>query len=166
MAKAIHCDIFVIPNSIHTFREEDACDSIYGERVAAQFSTCKFGAAVKSETKFSEEKFVQVWYVTPGSSDSNWFDHNVDGIEGLEHYAPITDRLPVSLFEGYKEGDYIMVPMYFRKHHEYRGNGEPSLRIESVMLRLSNLNYRYSDRGPFEEAIKGLNVCEGIYHKD
>ena len=165
MAKAIHCDVFVIPNSIHTFRREDATENLYGERVAAQFSMCKFGAAIDSGKEFSEEKFVQVWYVTPGKSDSNWFDHNVD-LPGLEHYAPITDRLPVSLFEGYKEGDYIMVPMYFRKHHEYRGNDEPSLRIESVMLRMNNLGYRYSSYGPFEKALNELNVCEGVYHKD
>jgi hypothetical protein len=160
MAK-INCNIFIVPNSIHTFRNEDVNDSLYGSRVYEQFAT-----SFNYEKEWSSEKFVQVWYVTPGSSDSNWFDHNVDGIEGLEHYAPITDRLPVSLFEGKKEGDVILTKVVFRKHHFWKDTEEPKTKVLEVALRMNNLGYRYSDRGPFEEAIKGLNVCEGIYHKD
>jgi hypothetical protein len=160
MAK-INCNIFVIPNSVYTFRNEDANDSLYGSRVYEQFTT-----SFNYEKEWSSEKFVQVWYVTPGSSDSNWVDHNVDHIEGLEHYAPITDRLPVSLFEGKKEGDVVSTKVVFRKHHFWKDTDEPETKVLEVALRLNNLGYRYSSYGTFEEAIKGLNVCEGIYHKD
>jgi hypothetical protein len=161
MAKSINCDIFIIPNSVYTFRNEDANDGLFGSRVYNQFVAC-----FDCTKEWTKEKFVQVWYVTPGKSDSNWFDHNVDGIEGLEHYAPITDRLPISLFEGKKEGDVVSTKVMFRKHHFWKNTDEPGVKKLPVTLRLNNLGYRYSDRGPFEKALNELNVCEGIYHKD
>lgn len=161
----ISADIFIIPNSAFCYNGSiaqkegfstefiDKLNRIWWEINTAEY--CK-------NHDFKDEAWVQVWYVTPGSEDSNWCNHTIDGYEELVGWKPISEYLPKSLFAGHKEGDCVTVNLPIHKWLENdkceRVMGRNDCYLEAsatikVQLQLAQLKYRYRRFGPFEDAL-------------
>lgn len=111
----INADIFIIPNpSIKYPKEIRPYRVNLWQRIIDQHYATK--ESVDDElTDIENEEFVEVWYVTRKdgyeNSQSNWFDHDIDGYSELLGFRPVTNYLPKSLFDGHKEGDIITFPL-------------------------------------------------------
>jgi hypothetical protein len=102
-----------------------------------------------------------VWFVTPGSEDSNWYCHTINGYEELKGWKPISEYLPKSLFEGHKEGDCITINLPIHKwleNDKYELIGCDRYYLEAsatikVQLQLAQQKYRYRRFGNFEDVL-------------
>jgi hypothetical protein len=159
----INGEIFVIPNcSISASIEQPKRNFQFWGRLERVWQSLCYGShkIVDSDKNFYDESWIQVWYCTPGSDNSNWYDHLIDGYQELEGWQPCCQYLPKSLFEGHKEGDVITfeLPIERRWHRSLKSDPEMKSRIEMdeivVSLTLAQTKYRYRNFGPFEEVLK------------
>ena len=159
-------DVFVIPNGLRAAK--DMWDE--GTRHGMYLS------AIENDIYFDPEKtkFIELWYCTPNSNsrDSNWRDHCIDGYAELAHWRPLSSLLPVELFKGKKEGDIVTIELPItgwtalnpvRKIDDPPAgckmpNGVTVTTRVTVSLRLSQLKYRYSRFGTFEEVLEKLGA--------
>lgn len=95
-------DVFIIPNGVATPKNILFEETLHGMFTVATVNSIKF---------CDDTKFVQVWFCTPGNSDSNWADHRIDGYDELEGWRPKSSFIPVSLFDGKKEGDVVTIDL-------------------------------------------------------
>ena len=120
--------LFIVPNSLWKFNSND--DFIAEIRKATLED---FGV------KLSEgDILVQVWAYNEESD--NWSDHGVKIGQDYKRPGGFPSNLPVSLFEGLKEGDTITL------NHEG----------EEIILTLSQRSARYSRFGGFHEVLNDL----------
>ena len=95
-------DVFIIPNGVLIPKNVLLEDTYYN----------LYTIAIKNNVKFDNNtKFVQVWFCTPGNSNSNWVDHRIDGYKELEGWRPKSSYLPVDIFAGKKEGDVVTIDL-------------------------------------------------------
>ena len=142
----IRGNVFIVPNAYTTLEE-----NFDQETLLKVYQFINYGLD-KPLDRISEEKFIQVWYVTPGDSDSNWRDHGIDGYNELKGYKPISIYLPVSLFRGYKEGDTITVNLPITKNTRKASD----IDAVKVSLTLKQKDYRYGNFGKFEEVLERI----------
>lgn len=123
----IRAKAFVIPNGLYCPDESDfnggfILDSL---REYSQATQQKWFYSHNEEwrkeheniRKSNRQKYVQVWFFEPTgtNSDSNWFDHGIDGYDELSCWRPLTNLLPVEMFRGYKEGDTVTFELPIEK---------------------------------------------------
>lgn len=158
----IKANIFIIPNaSVKAATEQPKSNFEFWAELEKIWFNIVFEDKIVSITdndKFYNESWVQVWYCTPESSDSNWYDHLIDGYTELEGWEPVSQYLPKSLFEGKKEGDVVTFTLPICRK-AWRANPlNHSTKIEydkiKVSLTLSQTKYRYRNFGNFEEVLK------------
>lgn len=155
----IKSNIFIIPNpSIKVATEQPKSNFGFWAELESIWNNIVYtDNIVNSDKKFYDEEWVQVWYCTPGSSDTNWYDHLIDGYTELEGWEPISQYLPKSLFEGKKEGDVVTFTLPICRK-AWRARLDLQSRIEydevKVSLTLSQTKYRYRNFGNFEDVLK------------
>jgi hypothetical protein len=152
-------DIFIIPNpSISVSREKPRSNFGPWSDVEAVHTSLRFKDKLIS-SDFESESFVQIWFCTPGNSNSNWCDHLIDSYDELKGWEPRSSYLPKSLFADKKEGDVITFDLpicrkAWRADLHDRGNTRIEYDTIKVSLTLAQLKYRYRNFGPFEEVVK------------
>ena len=161
----IEGDIFIIPNSPVSIPKEgiEYYDLSFYEKIDKQYTILKVHDSMTLKDNITDDKFVQIWYVTRGNSESNWYDHHIDqpiivnGKELNSSWKPVSQYLPASLFKGKKEGDVVEFTMLIRS---YDGEGDNALYMErrqKVRLTLCQSKYRYRNYGgSFEKALSNL----------
>ena len=106
-----------------------------------------------------DEKFVQVWYATPGNPESNWYDHrDIDGYPELYKCRPKEMFLPVSIFKDKKEGDVITFNLLVQFNQ---------IHIDSRFNEILN-RYRSGEikKDDFYELIRPIHKHYFLNHKD
>lgn len=152
-------NIFIIPNpAIKAATEQPKSNFEFWAGLESIWNNIVFSdKIVNSDKKFYEEKWVQVWYCTPNSSNTNWYDHLIDGYTELEGWEPVSQYLPKSLFEGKKEGDVVTFTLPICRK-AWRARVDLEARIEyndiKVSLTLCQTKYRYRNFGNFEDVLK------------
>lgn len=159
--KIITGDVFIIPNGVLTPEDVSFADTYHSLYITA----------IKNDVKFDNNtRFVQVWFCTPGNSDSNWVDHYIDGYKELKGWRPISSYLPVDIFANKKEGDVVTIdlPIVGRKpKNPIRGiditpagcripagvSVETTIKV-SLTLAQGKYRYRKFGDGKFENLIK------------
>ena len=154
-------DLFIIPNCLAKPKRmlfEEARYDLYQ-------------IAIANGIRFTEDtEFVEVWYATPGNSDSNWADHAIDGYDELKGWRPIFNYLPTEIFKDKVEGDVVTfnLPIKGRvAENPIKGldnnpagcdlpNGVSVTTTIKVSMTLAQKKYRYSRYGGFEEVLKQL----------
>lgn len=160
----ILADIFIIPNPSFRYESSIAQKEGFNTEFIDKLNRIWYETTTDEYRKthdFKDESWVQVWYVTPGSEDSNWCSHTINGYEELKGWKPIAEYLPKSLFDGKKEGDCITVILPIHKWLEKdkcKLMGCDGSYIEAsasikVQLQLSQLKYRYRRFGRFEDTL-------------
>ena len=158
--ETIIADIFVIPNPAFCYNgsmaQEDGLSADFVDklnRIWWKTTTEEY----RKTHDFKDESWVQVWYVTPGSDNSNWFCHKIDGYRELVDWRPISEYLPKGIFENKKEGDCITIDLPIQKWVSLQKDSEEhGCCVEEtikVQLQLSQLKYRYKRFGAFEVAL-------------
>ena len=162
-SETIIADIFVIPNPAFCYNgsmaQEDGLSADFVDKLNRVWWKTT-SEEYRKEHEFKNESWVQVWYVTPGSEDSNWYAHNIDGYWELIGWRPITEFLPKSLFNGKKEGDCITIELPIQKWISLQNSEEyiasHGCCVEEtikVQIQLSQMKYRYRRFGNFEDAL-------------
>ena len=138
--KTIKGEVFIIPNK--TVR---GFDFLLKEKVKNEMETI-FSSHIEH---FDNEKFVEIWCMTPEDAESNWACHGFEEEDSkkLSSNWPVVNRfneklmvnrLPYSLLKNKKEGDVI------------------TFSFENVVFELtcSQLKHRYKTYGKFEEVLE------------
>lgn len=146
--------LFVIPNAIHSPWSDlwQVPLASIGARETESMSYCmrknelkKFGITTELT-----DRFVQVWILCDGSdnlSDHGFNDEQLDALwpnglaESEREYASAPSFLPISIFEGKKEGDSITLTTTAGVKWD---------------IELCQLGYRYARFGKFEEVLAML----------
>lgn len=140
MEKKLCADVFIVPNPGTKFGK---LFSLSKERM--NYWCDQLGI----EHPTDDTTMVQVWVT--GSGSQNWADHGTPWAkEKMEFDEAETDKdknefyftswLPISLFEGKKEGDFFMLE-------------GPE---KSLVLELHQKGYRYEKFGPFEKVLEDV----------
>ena len=145
----IKANIFVIPKPVITL---DNCTITYKARAEKIMQAC--GVPI---VNWNNEKLIEVWFCTPGSYDSNWVDHRIDGYDELRGWKPLMGCLPASIFEGKDDGDAITIdlPITNKRGVLYERNKDDWATVK-VQLILDQKNSRYKRYGSFAETLKKL----------
>ena len=149
--RTIDCEVFIVPNSIMCIDDKFATHPFHTQKA--------LGIDHLYGTDFSEP-CVQVWMTNKGmeteeiKGSENWQDHSTPyGVFSNEIYFP--NRLPVSLFEGKKEGDTIILTC-----NDVKENSDeeivPSTGTVILRIKLAQQKYRYRNFGTFEKCLGDL----------
>lgn len=147
----IRADIFIVPNRAAQWEGSLAQKSGFDLATWHARQQIMYVNKVTRPSDFASEKFVEVWFATPGNKQSNWFDHGIDGYDCLKNWELVTNRLPASVFEGHKEGDVVTLELPVESEDYQR-------KFIKVALTLSQRKYRYRDFGDFEEVVKKVSA--------
>ena len=150
-------DIFIIPNGLTK-------SSMMLTSTLMDMETMFYANDCHKTISMDDEKFVQVWYTSPNSPESNWVDHYIDPLakvypvkrKGQTYWRISSSLVPVSLLQGHKEGDIVTfnVPV-----SRFTGIGSREASIIKVSVKLNQSYYRYRNFGKFEEILKRLCQC-------
>ncbi len=161
LTKDIRADVFIIPNPavkfVGSMSQEMGSDlDFWSELNAIWWSLPE---KIREGREFQKDEFIQVWYATPGNSESDWFHHGIDGYNELKGWHPRgCAYLPKCLFKGYKEGDCITIELPLKKRilkeDSETGFYTEMFRIQKVQLILSQLKHMYKYLGSFEEVLQ------------
>ena len=101
------------------------------------------------------EQLVQIWWSSESLNSENISDHGIS-VEGVALNMGGIAHVPVSLFSGKKEGDIITLN-FEKECYIIPSNFKLHIPVEfQWKVRLSQLDYRYSRFGPFEECLAKL----------
>ena len=156
--ETIRADIFIIPNPSFVFKGSMA-QEIGLDPSLKRFQRVWYSLAdsFREGKEFATESWIQVWFVTPGSDDSNWSCHKIDGYPELKGWKPVCGYLPKSLFEGHKEGDCITVDLPIEKWEKTDDDITITYATTiKVCLCLAQSKYRYRDHGTFEKVLNRI----------
>lgn len=106
----------------------------------------------------SRQKYVELWFHEPtGENDqSNWRDHGIDGFDELDGWDLLTNYIPTSIFEGYKDGDTVTFDIPIIRDKCWDDDDEDEIRITwiKVSVMLDQKGGRYSSNGLFHEILE------------
>lgn len=162
--ETIIADVFVIPNPAFCYNGSMAQEEAFSSDFVSDLRKVWWNTTTeeyRKEHEFKNEVWIQVWYITPGQSDSNWCNHKIDGYKDLSGWYPISEYLPKSLFKDHKEGDCITIDLPIRKYLGTKDCKELGISCDichleatiKVQLQLSQMKYRYRRFGNFEDAL-------------
>jgi hypothetical protein len=160
----IIADVFVIPNTSFCYEGSSAQKEGFSTEFIDSLNRIWWKNTTDEYRKnhdFKNESWVQVWFATPGSEDSNWYCHTINGYSELKGWKPISEYLPKSLFEGHKEGDCITINLPVHKWLEKDKCeliGCDGIYVEAsatikVQIQLAQQKYRYRRFGNFEDVL-------------
>jgi hypothetical protein len=145
LSGTVYCDSFIIPNPAETIKEMSR---------SSAHALVDFALMNNLHIDLFDDKCVQLWHVTKDCD--NLVDHNfcyVDPDSGMTFsFSPAIEYLPVSMFQGKKEGDTVEFD-YNDSYTDKRTDLPVFIQLHFV-LRLSQLDYRYRDYGRFEYALE------------
>ena len=146
----IRGNVFIIPNPAISYSDETRNLSFWHKMEELLQANADHVTSVRVE----DNQYVQVWYCTSGSDNSNWVDHCIDGYPELKGWRPVSPYLPVELLKGHTEGQTITINLPVKKTINETDVEEMS--TIKVALILSQNKYRYRNFGTFENVLDRL----------
>lgn len=149
--KEICGGIFIIPNRLTGWNSSLTKCSGY------QLSQwANYARMLPEGVSLEDSKPIQVWMYTDGNSNSNWYDHGIDGYPELEDFYPAVDFIPSEIFKDLKEGDSITIDLPIETRPWLTKDKFKKSGIIKVKLTLSQLKTRYARFGTFEKVLKSV----------